>query len=514
MALISIIPGFQPKNDDRLLAKAEALRPALFRTLLPAPVSCRINGRAVSAEEMRYQPLKRGDQAVLDFGRHVVGRLSLKLDCTGSHQDAPAYLRIDLAEIPAELEEKPENYDGWLSRSWIQQEHIHADALPATLDLPRRYAFRYARLTVLDTSPKYQLLLTGASCVAETSADSGAVSVPPLPDDELRRIYETSLRTLAECTQEVLEDGPKRDRRLWMGDLRLQALAGYASFRSLNLIKRCLYLFAGTRFPDGRMSANVFTDGAPAADDTYLMDYALIALPALEEYLEESGDREALQDLLEPFLEQADYVISHFLSADGVISADAAALGFIDWCDGLHRAAALTGVLICALDAAAALCQRSGDAARQRYYLDRAASLRSAAQAVFWDGAQGCFLSGGQISIHSQIWLTLAGAMPEGRAVAAMDHALAHPGSPRMATPYMHHYYVMALLKAGQKNLAEAHIRAYWGGMLRAGADTFWECFDPDDPKASPYGGLIVNSFCHAWSCTPAYILHRYFLNE
>ena len=151
MALISIIPGFQPKNDDRLLAKAEALRPALFRTLLPAPVSCRINGRAVSAEEMRYQPLKRGDQAVLDFGRHVVGRLSLKLDCTGSHQDAPAYLRIDLAEIPAELEEKPENYDGWLSRSWIQQERLHLDRLPAELALPRRYAFRYVRLTVLDT---------------------------------------------------------------------------------------------------------------------------------------------------------------------------------------------------------------------------------------------------------------------------------------------------------------------------------------------------------------------------
>lgn len=28
-----------------------------------------------------------------------------------------------------------------------------------------------------------------------------------------------------DCMQSVFEDGPKRDRRLWLGDLRLQALA-------------------------------------------------------------------------------------------------------------------------------------------------------------------------------------------------------------------------------------------------------------------------------------------------
>ena len=47
--------------------------------------------------------------------------------------------------------------------------------------------------------------------------------------------------------------------------------------------------------------------------------------------------------------------------------------------------------------------------------------------------------------------------------------------------------------------------------MIRAGADTFFEAWNPKDPKASPYGGAIVNSCCHAWSCTPAYILYKYF---
>ena len=92
----------------------------------------------------------------------------------------------------------------------------------------------------------------------------------------------------------------------------------------------------------------------------------------------------------------------------------------------------------------------------------------------------------------------------------AMEKTAALDRGPRMTTPYMHHYYVMALLHAGLRGQAEAHLRSYWGGMLDAGADTFWECWDPDDPAASPYGGLIVNSRCHAWSCTPAYIIDRF----
>ena len=83
-----------------------------------------------------------------------------------------------------------------------------------------------------------------------------------------------------------------------------------------------------------------------------------------------------------------------------------------------------------------------------------------------------------------------------------------------MMTPYMHHYFVMALLKTGLRTEAEQHLKDYWGGMLDAGADTFWECWEPEKPGSSPYGGLIVNSFCHAWSCTPAYIIEKHLLNQ
>ena len=50
----------------------------------------------------------------------------------------------------------------------------------------------------------------------------------------------------------------------------------------------------------------------------------------------------------------------------------------------------------------------------------------------------------------------------------------------------------------------------YWGGMVEKGADTFWEVYDPKDDYLSPYNFFPMNSYCHAWSCTPVYFIHKY----
>ena len=81
----------------------------------------------------------------------------------------------------------------------------------------------------------------------------------------------------------------------------------------------------------------------------------------------------------------------------------------------------------------------------------------------------------------------------------------------KMTTPYMHHYYIAALLRTDLKDRALKEMTDYWGSMIKAGADTFWEAWDPEDPSASPYGGSVINSYCHAWSCTPAYFIREYF---
>ena len=83
-----------------------------------------------------------------------------------------------------------------------------------------------------------------------------------------------------------------------------------------------------------------------------------------------------------------------------------------------------------------------------------------------------------------------------------------------IATPYMYHHIVEALFVAGLQEEAIQLMKAYWGKMISLGADTFWEAFDPDEPDYSPYGNPIMSSFCHAWSCTPAYLIRKYIENR
>ena len=105
--------------------------------------------------------------------------------------------------------------------------------------------------------------------------------------------------------------------------------------------------------------------------------------------------------------------------------------------------------------------------------------------------------------------MILGGAV-EGEEASLLLSRLEHAPLLKPVTPYMMHHYVEAAILCGRKDLALDMLKRYWGKMAEEGADTFWELYDPEDPSASPYGGTIVNSFCHAWSCAPAYFLRKY----
>ena len=96
-------------------------------------------------------------------------------------------------------------------------------------------------------------------------------------------------------------------------------------------------------------------------------------------------------------------------------------------------------------------------------------------------------------------------------AARLLDKASQNESALKMITPYMYHNYIEALIIAGQKDKAHDMIDSYWGGMIENKADTFWELYNPENPDESPYGGTIVNSYCHAWSCGPTYFLRKYF---
>ena len=488
------------ERNERFLDIAESLKPALLKKKITV-------SKTVDGGDYRTRKLGKGDTVTLDFGTHLVGKVTLKFGYTGSHPDAPAWLKLKFAERECELLENAEDYHGWISLGWIQQEQIHIDVLPAVPELPRRYAFRYLQIEVLDVSSKYQLTLEDAFCIATTSADESKLASYTAAPRQVQ-LDAVACRTLRECMQDVFEDGPKRDRRLWMGDLRMQALANYETFQNNDLVKRCLYLFAGATQEHGRVSACVFLEPEIEADDTVMFDYSLFFIPTLLDYYKATRDKETLEELAPTCWKQIELVQSYFDENELVRDSDVLGWCFADWNLGLNKQASAHGIYLYCLKAAVEMAGILDDRTRQAQLQEDYRAKQHAAE-LLWNGE--FYISGEnrQISWASQVWMTLGGAAHgNGQLLNRLDSCCE---AEKMVTPYMYHNYVDALLSVGEKDKAFEVLCAYWGGMLDEHADTFWELYNPENPRESPYGGTIVNSYCHAWSCAPAYFLRKFF---
>ncbi|MCT6807189.1 MAG: alpha-rhamnosidase, partial [Bombilactobacillus sp.] len=141
-------------HDDDLLKKADQYRPKLLTNKISAkrlveltddPSKLENTGikEVGDIEQLAQLKMTRNDHVIIDFGQHCVGKFAIHIEHVGSPMDAPVAFKVKFAEMPNEFRYNSQDYDGWLSKSWIQEEVIHLDRLPAELELPRRYSFRY-----------------------------------------------------------------------------------------------------------------------------------------------------------------------------------------------------------------------------------------------------------------------------------------------------------------------------------------------------------------------------------
>lgn len=508
-------------KDEKLLKKADENIPEIIHeNVKPIAIvkttknSSYLDGVGIEKikdiDELPEITLGRDEKIILDFGTHYVGNFSIKADSVGSPMDAPLALKIKFAELPTELVQNSENYQGWLSKSWMQEEQLHIDVLPEMIDFKRRYSFRYVELSVIDTSPKWKVSFSNPSLVAETSA-SGEVRIPKLNDAELEEIYQVGVKTLADCMQDVFEDGPKRDRRLWIGDLRLQALANYSTFDNLKLIKRCLYLFGAMTAEDGRIPANVFITPEYTPDDTFLLDYGLFFVSILDDYYKETQDSEVLVDLFPIAKKQMDYVLSNYCN-HGEVNFEEDYPVFVDWSNDFDKNTSGVAILIYTLKQFINLSKQLEKIDVEEYE-KKLQMIVEYAKNELLDKNRGLFISGDgkEINISSQVWMVIAHVLSDEENKQLMTKTVSELFPVEgIATPYMYHHITEALFIAGLKSEAVELLKSYWGGMIRMGADTFWEAFNPNEPNYSPYGSSMVNSYCHAWSCTPVYLIDQY----
>lgn len=458
--------------------------------------------------------LKSHAPIILDLGDHYTGYLTLKVNHTGMPADAPVRLKLTFAELPAEVMTPFDPYEGGLSRAWLQDEVVTIMRLPEEVRIPRRLACRYVKIEVLAQS-YFDFVIEDFSFDAVTSATGEPMELSAGCDPMIRRINEVGLKTLAECMQTVYEDGPKRDQRLWIGDLYLEALANAYSYRNHTLTKRCLYLLAALADEDGYLHATVYEYPTPMPQiNQHVHDYSLLYGVALLEYLKETGDRQTAEDLWSVVEYQVEFARTYL--KDGIYDVNKQPAWWLvfDWKDDLNRATPMQGLMTFCIAKSLELAEMLG-------YEDRAAvkewskvldQMRRASKSKLYDKQRGVMLSGdqGQVSYLSQAWMTLSDTFSRKEAQRAMRYVLENEDTCYPGSPYAYHYIIEALLHCGMETEARELMLKYWGGMIQKGADTFWEVYDPKDDKRSPYGAHVVNSACHAWSCTPVYFINKY----
>lgn len=526
----SILPSlaqdyYTREERNYWLQKAQESTPTLLETVNQPKEVVRITpdknsyqgwkAESASSVQSFYQTsLKAQESFIIDFGEHLTGYFTFSVSPLNLTPDAPARIKFTFGEVPSEIMTPFDPYRDGLSRAWLQDELVTVMTVPDTITIPRRLSFRYVKVELFH-APNYDFAISGMYCKAVTSARNHPQPLAPATPAIIKEIDRVGLNTLKECMQTVYEDGPKRDQRLWIGDLYLEALANTYSYEQHDLTKRCLYLLAGLADESGYLNGTVFERPYPHAQAKQLLfDYALLYNVSLKDYLEATGDRQTAEDLWKVAKKQLE-IITPYLQDNGLLDFEKANREwwiFIDWRDGLHREVAFQGVAIYGLKQTYELAELLGKKSEVAYIPKMIKKMSDASRKHFYDKKTGLFTgtTNKQISYSSQLWMIIAGVPSKAEAQRALKSLSTVPDIVPTGTPYAYHYYIESLLSCGMNQEAKQALVDYWGGMVNKGADTFWEAYDPNNDFISPYNFFPMNSYCHAWSCTPVYFIRKY----
>lgn len=347
-------------------------------------------------------------------------------------------------------------------------------------------AFRYLRVTS-DARPKKVTALALFTPVQYRGAFAA--------DAELSRIWMASAYTMRLCLHYFHIDGIKRDRLPWAGDLAVSLLANAYTFYEPEPIARTLTALGRAGIGEAHING--------------ITDYSLWYLICHDLYQRYFADMPFLRRQYPGIL---DIMAELYRQADDGFLPDGKWL-FIDWVEG-EKTTALQMLFHETLLAMGRMADRMGDAARAARARAHAAHVRDRLRVAALSGERGLFFSRpgapeSGFARHANIFAVLYG-VADADECARIAAELAKDELPPVATPYMAALEILALHRGGQSAAAIAKIRKIWGGMLDAGATTFWEGYDASqtgDARFAFYGRPFAKSLCHAWSAGPAALL-------
>lgn len=523
---------YTESQQQAWLQKAEACKPVLNKTThhpvrevkIVADANAFQGFKAVEdgdINDLYSKSFKKKKEVIVDFGKHLVGNVSFKIKDIGPMQDAVLRFKVTFGEIPSDLGLPVEPYTGSLSRGWMQDFQCDV-SYDGCYTFNRRITARYMKIEAVGTSIYSDFCFDNITFEATTSAGKSKAQLASTTPQIFKDIARVSENTLKDCMQGVFEDGPKRDQRLWMGDLYLEALANTASFKEYNVTKRCLYLLAGLANPDnGLLYSNMVEYPKPHAQQTFFVDYALSYILTLNDYLKATGDTETARDLWPVVKNQINTILANAIDKNHLYANTGyqykgmmVSIVFFDWAPvTLDNHAAIQGLLAHSIDCAYNIAKVIGKTDDVKAYPETAKQLRKAGYKAYWDAKKQIVVSGKerQESYTATSWAVLGDLIKGNEAQKAIRNVMQSNTAIKPGTPYANHFLVAAMLHCGMNSEAKKYVEDYWGGMVRLGADTFWEYYVPDNHLFSSYNGYtLLNSYCHAWSCTPIYFIVNY----
>lgn len=329
-------------------------------------------------------------------------------------------------------------------------------------------------------------------------------------DEELNKIYDVAKYTFQLNTREFFIDGIKRDRWVWSGDAYQSYLMNYYSFYDAPTVKRTLWAQRGK----DPVTAHINT----------IMDYSFYWFLGIYDYYQYSGDQKFVQDIY-PRMKSLMTYIDGRKNKNGLLEWMPGDWIFIDWADKLSKEGEVSfeQLLYCRSLETMALCAKlANDEASATHYNKQAAELKAKIFALYWNADKNALvhsrIDGKQtdnVTRYANMFGIFFDYFTPAQKLAVKQNVLLNDKVAKITTPYMRFYELEALCAMGEQPYVLKEMKNYWGGMLKLGATSFWEEYNPDKKDTehlAMYGRDFGKSLCHAWGASPIYLLGKYYL--
>jgi len=230
-------------------------------------------------QEIEIRSTKRytGPSFVIDFGQEVVGHLRMRLE-----SESEISIRIFYGETINEAMSEPSR-DQLLHKMLVEEYRLRNGV--QEFESRMRVGFRFARIEFFDCSDN--------TLVSGFSLRTSLYQIPfkgyfECNDDDLNKLWIAGHKTLHYCMQEYYLDAVKRDRFLWVGDTRFEALYNYYLFGDTKLFQFCWDKIAECQYPDGAIPSS-YGQGM-----SIIWDYVAWYVIAFYDYYMHTGDRDFL----------------------------------------------------------------------------------------------------------------------------------------------------------------------------------------------------------------------------